>query len=970
MAKKIRRYIALSAIIGAIIMAIISTAQGMLVESSLDLHAYILQLCFGGLTGGIVGWLNFRKLSNDHGDKPDTLTGDREITEKNHPQESEKHFRTMFEQNHVVILLVDPESGLIKDANQAAANFYGWPVQKLCAMNISQLNKLSPDEVRMELTSARQSLKRHFNFRHTLADGSIRDVEVFSGPIHVAGKDILYSCIFDVTKRKETENALRLSTSNLRATLNTTVDGILAVDAEGKILFYNSQFLKMWDLTKSLLEKPENQILLHHLAEKLDHKEDSPEEIELLYSSAENRVNRIPLKNGRTLECSSSSMFVEEDVSKGRVWSFRDITEQIKTEEDILKREALMAGVFRAAPVGIGVLVDRVIIKTNDKLCEMAGYTREELIGQSARLLYSSDEEFARVGRKKYAMIQEQGTGSLETKWLCKDGRIIEVFLSSTPLDPDDLLAGVIFTVLDITERVYAQKKTETEAFRRRLLMDAASDGIAIMNGDHAVVEANASFAKMLGYTLKEIIGLHTWEWEANYSEEQIRGGMPDVAKIQTTFETVHKRKDGTTYDAEVSASGAMIGNQPLVITITRDISERKAMELSMFHSMEAAEKANRSKSEFLANMSHEIRTPLNGIVGMLELIRLSAENEEQREYSDTAIASSKRLTRLLSDILDLSSVEAGKLSINSEPFVPEETIYEAYNLFTLMAEQTGLDFKYHVDSSLKERVKGDAGRIEQLLVNLLGNSFKFTTRGSITLEAYPLPHQNPNYKRIMLSVSDTGIGIPDDKIETLYQPFTQVHSGYTRPYQGAGLGLAICKRLVTLMEGSMTIKSSFGEGTTVFLCLPFELAEPEITSEQDLKPKLAILSTLRVLLVEDEKTNRIVAQRLLEHVGTTVVSVEHGMMALEELRKNTFDLILMDVQMPIMDGIETTTAIRAGKAGEHCKDIPIIALTGHAMAGDRNLFLSTGMNDYVSKPIEWSELENKILDLVSNTTD
>ncbi len=639
----------------------------------------------------------------------------------------------------------------------------------------------------------------------------------------------------------------------------------------------------------------------------------------------------------------------------------RDVTGQLLAERELHSREALMQGLFRAAPVGIGISRNRVFIRGNDRFYSMVGYAENEVVGSSSRILYPNEAEFLRAGDELRRMIKAQGNGSTKTKWRRKDGAIIDVLLNATPLDAHDSGGDLVFVALDITDWLDAQRRLESEAARRRILMEVAKDGIAIFDNDHCVLEANASFARMLGYRHEDIVGRHTWDFEAQFDEAKIRSDMPDVSKVQATFETIHQRRDGTTYAAEVSASGAMIENQPMVITITRDISERKRLEIVMLQARQAAEEASRTKSEFLANMSHEIRTPLNGIIGMIELIRRSAKDEAQQGYSEMAIAASKRLTRLLSDILDLSSVEAGSLGIQTAPFDLRKSIDQVCGLLTPTAEQSGLLFHRHVDPALEETFKGDAVRIEQILINLLGNAFKFTKRGSVTLDVHPLPVAPPGCRRILFSVSDTGIGIPDEKLKALFAPFTQADGGYTRSYQGAGLGLAICKRLVSLMGGTMSAESSPGEGTTMRFCLTIEAIAPEADAEPCPDSEGPPLTVQRILLVEDELVNRTVAQRLLEQAGFSVTTAEHGSAALRQLGKERFDLVLMDVQMPEMDGIEATQAIREGKAGEHCRDIPVIAFTGHAMSGDRERFLAAGMNGYVAKPIDWSELEQEI---------
>ncbi len=274
----------------------------------------------------------------------------------------------------------------------------------------------------------------------------------------------------------------------------------------------------------------------------------------------------------------------------------------------------------------------------------------------------------------------------------------------------------------------------------------------------------------------------------------------------------------GPTCDRE----GRVIGLHGTV----QDITERKQAEIALRRAMEAAEAANKAKSEFLANMSHEIRTPLNGILGMLQLIQTSAADAEQTRYADIAIQSSKRLTCLLSDILDFSSMEAGKMTLHAEPFDIREVLRHVEDLLHPVHLQSGVPLSLCVDPALPALVKGDATRVQQVLMNLVGNALKFTASGSVTLEAYPLPSCRAAESRALFVVSDTGCGIPDEKLETLFKPFVQASTGYSRSYQGAGLGLSIVKRLVELMGGSIAVESEVGVGTTFYVALPFAAVE------------------------------------------------------------------------------------------------------------------------------------------------
>ncbi|MDD3312627.1 PAS domain S-box protein [Pseudodesulfovibrio sp.] len=378
----------------------------------------------------------------------------------------------------------------------------------------------------------------------------------------------------------------------------------------------------------------------------------------------------------------------------------------------------------------------------------------------------------------------------------------------------------------------------------------------------------------------------------------------------------------------------------------------------------DAAEAANLAKSEFLANMSHEIRTPLNGIMGMLQLLAFTPQDGEQAKYTEMATRSCRRLTGLLSDILDLSRIESGKLVIMPVRFSIDTLFRSIEELFRVQADSAGIRLELHPDQGLPDTVVGDESRIRQVLFNLVGNALKFTDQGRVTVTADSLR----GGQFVLFTVADTGVGIPEDKLDTIFDAFTQADYSHTRAHQGAGLGLSIVKRLVALLGGSVALESQIGVGTTVYVSLPLIRNDPEAPAEAPRPTPLQPLhrrGPLRALVAEDDRVSRLSISRMLEKLGATVFTVGSGREALETFAEQSPDVVFMDIQMPEMDGLEAVRQLRDPDRFGDRAAVPVVALTAHAMAGDRERFLDAGMDDYLAKPVDFDELK-RLLDALA----
>lgn len=639
----------------------------------------------------------------------------------------------------------------------------------------------------------------------------------------------------------------------------------------------------------------------------------------------------------------------------------RDITERVLYEQALNENMDLLDATGRMAKVGGW----KLNTKTNQLIWTKETYRIHDVDPAIDPPLHEALEFFHPEDRPTLTRALERAIEfgepyDLELRFISAKGQKLWTRSICHPEIKDGQVVCLHGTFQDIT----ARKQAEDDLAR---IFEMSLDLICIADINTAVfLRVNPAFTSILGYEESELVGhcfldfIHPEDLDATIRvlEEKLKVG----SKV-FLFENRYRCKDGSY--RWLSWKSHPVSEHGVTYALARDVTEDKVAKAELLEAKERAEAANKTKSEFLANMSHEIRTPMNGVLGMLQLLQTTDQTDEQRKYTYTAIQSSKRLTRLLSDILDLSRVEANRLTIQSLPLDVEKIVEQTCEMFTPMAQQAQVEFLCTIDRRIPRNLQGDVTRVQQVLTNLVGNALKFTERGRVSIEAHCLELSGQNVVRVLFIVTDTGIGIPDEKIDKLFEPFTQASEGYRRNYQGAGLGLSICKRLIELMEGTLAIESVAGEGTAVHFCLPFILDE----SMQATRGASVIAphkKAMKILLAEDEDVNRFATTVLLEKQGHFVVGVENGAEAVATLAEGGFDLVIMDIQMPVMDGVEATKAIRNGESGDAARNIPIIALTAYAMNGDKQSFLKAGVNGYVGKPVTIDDLEQVVKEVFS----
>ncbi len=558
--------------------------------------------------------------------------------------------------------------------------------------------------------------------------------------------------------------------------------------------------------------------------------------------------------------------------------------------------------------------------------------------------------------------------------WVAPLRRLRDSSALETALRHIGLLGRQLAASLERSKEMQAELDTlraSHETLSLLAVVASKTDSAVIVMDHHARVEwVNAGFVRLTGYTPTEVADSYPFDF--------LHGSQTDseaVSEIATAFdaaegqsqELLHYRKDGGTYWASLSITPVFDEDGQLSrwICIFSDITRRREAQAALERAREAAEAASRTKSEFLANMSHEIRTPMNAFIGMTELALTTDLTSEQREYLVIAKESAESLLRLLNEILDLSKIEAGKIEIDHVEFNLAELIEDTMKALSVRARQKGLELIWRPPQEIQEILVGDPARLQQILVNLVDNAIKFTDQGTITVCVEP-QWQTDDELGLHFSVADTGIGIPADELDRIFEGFTQGDSSTTRRFGGTGLGLTISSHLVQLMQGQISVDSKVGRGSTFHFSLCFGIPPRRSTTDGHVDPPGAVATldlahsdpprVLDVLVADDNAANRVLAERILQRRGHCTESARNGQQVLEALSAQRFDVVLMDVQMPEMDGFATTAAIRQMEQYVSCH-IPVIAMTAYAMKGDRERCLDAGMDGYLAKPLRAREL-------------
>jgi len=565
-------------------------------------------------------------------------------------------------------------------------------------------------------------------------------------------------------------------------------------------------------------------------------------------------------------------------------------------------------------------------------------------------------EDIAELKRVVGLTLSDGAPYEIELRAIRPDGET-RVCLATGFLERDAQGNARLFgSLLDITERKRAEQALQQSEEKHRILFECAGDSISVMDTHGKILTINPPTCEMLGYSYDEFIALPLDKIDAKPEL------LPELIGIvlnrgYNRFDTELLRKDGSTVSVSVDSRLITWDGQPAIMNICRDITNRKLLENELHQAKLAADAANIAKSQFLANMSHELRNPMNGVLGMTQLLEMTELTRKQHEYVDALKLSGNNLLSLINDVLDLSKIEAGKITIEPVEFCLRHCINDVSLMQQSVIFDKGLKLDLDVAEEIPQFMRGDQLRVKQILHNLLGNAVKFTSQGGITISARLLEQQDSSLL-VQIAVRDSGIGISPENLDKIFKPFEQENGSTTRNFGGTGLGLTISRRLAELMGGSITVESTPGEGSCFKVTLPFTVVEE--SSATQVSPQNASVTwdgpPLRILLVEDEQVNINIGTSLLKKLGHEVAVAENGRKCLAALENDRFDMVLMDINMPDMNGEDALRELRGSEQGTplHQK---VIALTAYSLRGDKEHFMEAGFDGYVSKPMAVNEL-------------
>lgn len=767
----------------------------------------------------------------------------------------------------------------------------------------------------------------------------------------------------DITERKRTEDEYR----RISVVASANENGVVFTDAQGKISWSNEGFSKITGFSKE-------EIFGHTPLELCEGPLSKSEALlNMVNAFFEGRSFNVELIHYRKDKTTFWGRVTGQAITNddGNVVKYFAIIENISEEKEVERKLKQYDQRLKLALTNVGDNYWEHNFSTgktyfSNDIYELLGYAKEEyedvavlwwdrVHPDDKYILLANDENY-KLGlieqhTNEYRVIDKQG----KIRWVYDRGVVTEKNEAGKPL-------AVIGTHIDITERKLSEQAIIIKEEKYRSIIANMNLGLLEVDNHEKIQFANQSFCDMCGYSLNELIGkkasdLFIKEEDLEYIEaknEMRKKGISDAYEISLKNKTGEIKWWLISGAPRYNDNGNLVGS----IGIHLDITQQKMLELELVEAREQAESSVNAKQTFLANMSHEIRTPMNAILGMTNQLGKTRLNKDQHFYLDTIHSAADNLLIIINDILDLSKIDAGKLSLETIGFEPKAVMSRVMQVMLHRAEEKGLNFiNSFCDATLSTVLIGDPYRLNQVMLNLVSNAIKFTQKGSVDITCRVLADHAAK-QTVQVTVTDTGIGMDDSFAKKLFDKFSQEDNSIIRNYGGTGLGMSICKELIDLMNGKIEVTSKKGIGTSISITIDFDKGSiADLPFKEIVATDTSLLKGKKILVTDDNEMNQLVAATILQNYGAEITEAFNGAEAIEKIKETVFDIVLMDVQMPVMDGIEATKMIRETIS----KTLPVIALTAYAINGDNQKCLEAGMNDYLSKPFEESQLLNII---------
>ena len=941
-----------------------------------------------------------------------------DITERRRQEEELRRQAELLELTQDSVIVRDPEA-VVSYWNSAAEEMYGWSREEALGKNSFELLRTEfpepLEEIEDRLVRDGQWEGEIVNYRR---DGTPVEVLTRWSLQRTAAGDPLtvLEINSDITERKRREDALRESSTRLATLIESLQAGILVEDDSRHILRVNQEFCDMF----SIPAPPQSMIGVDcsTSAEESKHLFAEPEEFarrveELIREKRPVTGEELSLVDERTFERDYVPIFVGEEY-RGHLWQYRDITGRKRTAEELSESEARFRALFDQTAIGVCVAdLDRRLIETNAAYQQITGYSAEELVGMSTLDLTHPEDLAGETSTGERLVDGGYDSYKREKRYVRKDGEIVWANAASSLVrDEQGEPRFIMGVVEEVTERKEEERRRigrmRQEALRSDVSQALARGGelpdilqqcseavvrhfdsslarIWTLNEEEGVLELQASAGLYAGsegplsrVPLGEKIGRvaqHRRPYINNNIPNDPDFGGKEWAESEGIVATANYP---LIVEEELVGAVALFTREPLSEDILEGMSSatyaiaqgirRKQAEIALEKAKEEAEAANRAKSDFLANMSHEIRTPMNGVIGMADLLMDTDLDPEQHEYVETVRNSGDTLLTLINDVLDFSKIEAEKVELEDIIFDLRTSVEDTVVLLAERAQSKGLEIASLVDYDVPGALRGDPGRLRQVLTNLVGNAIKFTEEGEVLLKA-EISEESEEEVIVRFEIRDTGIGLDEEQQEHLFESFAQADTSTTRRYGGTGLGLAISARLARLMDGGIRVESEPGVGSTFFFTARFGKLPSEARSSGP-RPR-ADLRGLKVLGVDDNATNRAVLRQQVTPWGMAVDDARDGAGALEKLRSaagsgEPYDLAILDMQMPKMDGLELAHAI---KQDPDISSTRLVLLTSMGQRGDGEEARKAGIEAYLTKPIRQVQLYD-VLSMVMGSSE